>query len=69
MLCAFHVGNRGSNPLGDANNFNKLRFLATAVWGVDGSPDGFLFLETRDCDFLDIRLKLQDLPSPRGEFL
>jgi hypothetical protein len=42
---AFHAGNRGSNPLGDANYFNKLRFIVIATCGVDGSTDGFFILE------------------------
>ena len=41
---AFPVGNRGSNPLGDANNISKVHIFTTAVWGVGGSPDGFFFL-------------------------
>jgi hypothetical protein len=42
---AFHAGNRGSNPLGDANYINKLRFIVIAACGVDGSTDGFFILE------------------------
>jgi len=38
---AFHVGNRGSNPLGDATDTDRLYTLNLAAWRADRSLGGF----------------------------
>lgn len=54
---AFHAGNRGSNPLGDAGKINKLSVYRKAADGADGSTDGFFVFRSQRSFLSSIRSK------------
>jgi hypothetical protein len=48
----FHVGNTGSNPVGDANNFNKLHTSVLPSWELTAPQTAFSFLKARKRNLL-----------------